>query len=253
MHALGQPARASHDDEVTHGGDEARHRRRAVECGERAVATDSKLLRHIDAVHGNHEIAELGERPTAVGRRSVWAAGHSTDVAPSCTAIVPSIELAGRTGEVGDGATLSARQHRTLYALVQGFCIRCNERWKRPIAGDIGDDVLRLERTGVLEIRQIGLPGANRNHDRFSLHPVVNNQLRGETVGPYSHGVVATGTGAQTLDALAAGDQLPVAGVVAIHALATLVAAAHSPLALGFERQTGRFHNSSSIAGLILP
>jgi hypothetical protein len=82
---------------------------------------------------------------------------------------------------------------------------------------------------------------------------VVNDRQRRKTVDPYSHGVVGAGAGVHTLDALAAGDQIPVADVVVIHMLAAPATASQSPSASDFGRQTGRFHSSISIGRLILP
>src|SRR4029450_8107313 len=63
---------------------------------------------------------------------------------------------------------------------------------------------------------------------------VVNDRQRRKTVDPYSHGVVGAGAGVHTLDALAAGDQIPVADVVVIHMLAAPAGASHAPRASDF-------------------
>jgi len=70
---------------------------------------------------------------------------------------------------------------------------------------------------------------------------------------PYSQCVEAGGMGVQAPAAAVAGDQLPGAKPVAVHVPAAAAAAPQSPAAAGVERQTGRFHNSSSMDDLILP
>jgi len=70
---------------------------------------------------------------------------------------------------------------------------------------------------------------------------------------PYSQCVEAGDAGIQTPAAAVAGDQLPGAEPVAVHVPAATTAASQSPAAARVERQTGRFHNSSSMGDLILP
>jgi len=69
---------------------------------------------------------------------------------------------------------------------------------------------------------------------------------------PYSQCVEAGGAEVQPPAAAGAADQLPGAEPVAVHGPAAAAATPQSSAAAGVERQTGRFHNSSSIGKLIL-
>ena len=72
-------------------------------------------------------------------------------------------------------------------------------------------------------------------------------------IAPYSQCVVAGDAGVQTPAAAATADQLPGADAAGVHALADGGVGPQLATDAGAVRQTGRFHNNSSMRDLILP